>query len=210
MGKDGKSKRKKRSGERSGSGANAQKHRKKRHRNTASAATGADEAQPVGVLHVNGHNTVDVDAAALTAEADSIAAAASPAPEFNADKPAQSESGAVTSNGAAAPGNASWLPVCPGVVQVFDTFICPNWELTTDEKNALAESLAPVLDDLFPGGLGSERWAPYARFALICAGVVVMRVDRETGKLPPLRIAPPKKEQATADAAQGHGVSPPA
>jgi hypothetical protein len=207
MGRDRKSKRKKRYGERSGSSADAQQHQE--HRNTdsaASAATGADEAQPVGVFHVNGHNTVDVDAAALTAEADSIAAAAAPA--LNADTSAQSASDAA--NTEAAPAGASWLPVCPGVVQVLDTFVCPNWKLTTDEKHALAESLAPVLDDLFPGGLGSARWAPYARLAMICGGVVLMRVDRETGKLPPLRIAPPKKEPATVEAAQGHGVSPPA
>jgi hypothetical protein len=205
MGRDRKSKRKKRFG----SGADAQEHRNTDSAaSAASAPTGANEAQPVGVLHVNGHNTVDVDAAALTAEADSIAAAAAPAPALNADVSAQSAPGAANSE--AAPGGASWLPVCPGVVQVLDTFVCPNWKLTTDEKHALAESLAPVLDDLFPGGLGSARWAPYARLAMICGGVVVMRVDRETGKLPPLRIAPPKKEPATVDAAQGHGVSPPA
>lgn len=83
------------------------------------------------------------------------------------------------------PQPSSWAPICPAVVFALDVFGMPNWKLKPEEKTALQECLAPVLDDLFPGGLGSERWAPYFRLLAVCGGIVLVRFDPEKG-LPPL------------------------
>lgn len=85
---------------------------------------------------------------------------------------------------------ASWAPITPAIVEGVDLFVCPAWELTADEKRALADALAPALDQLFPGGIGDERWAPYFRVLVVAGGIVALRYDRKSGKLRPLKSKP--------------------
>lgn len=164
----------------------------------ATGATGAEtgaeasaEGDRVRVLQVDagGTNRVEVDEARIAAE---MAAAANTAPEL-ATGEAPAAQGAPVTDPAAPPRESSWAPICPAVVTVLDTFVMPNWQLTADEKAGLGEALAPVLDDLFPGGLGSERWAPYFRLLAVCGGIVLTRYDREKG-LPPLHAEEDAKE----------------
>jgi hypothetical protein len=86
------------------------------------------------------------------------------------------------------PPPAAWAEITPGIVEAVDLFVCPAWELTAPEKSALADALAPALDQAFPGGIGDERWAPYFRLLIVAGGIVAMRFDRNAGKLKPLRV----------------------
>ncbi len=132
---------------------------------------------------MSGENEVEVDQDAIAAE---VAAVELP--------PDTSPPGAGIGGEAGVPGApalvepaASWIHVTPAIVSGLDLFVCPAWQLTGDEKTALADALAPALDQLFPGGLGAERWAPYFRLLVVAGGIVVLRYDRDTGKLKPLR-----------------------
>lgn len=128
-------------------------------------------------------NELDVDQDQLAAEAAAIPvpddAPAPGAPDQPAAPGVELEPGA--------PAPSAWAPVTPSIVALLDKLACPAWELTADEKNELAESLAPVLDQVFPGGLGSERWAPYVRLVFVAAGITLARYDAERGKFRPLR-----------------------
>jgi hypothetical protein len=139
-------------------------------------------AERVRVLPPLSENRVEVDAAKIESE---MAAVADAADAENTGIPVSSSAAAA---GAAEPVPSSWAPICPAVVQVLDLFVCPNWKLREEERTALEESLAPVLDDLFPGGVGDARWAPYFRLAFVVGGVALSRLDRETGRFPPLRV----------------------
>ncbi len=129
-------------------------------------------------------NMHDIDPAALAAEADAIAA----------EVPAETAPGEAPAAPPADPAAQveAWGSICDGAVQLLDVFVCPAWVLEAREKAALAEALAPVLNDLFPGGLGNERWAPYFRLAMVASGVAFSRFDRDAGKFKPLRLPPPK------------------
>ncbi len=95
---------------------------------------------------------------------------------------------------------SSWAPVTPSIVALLDKLVCPAWELKADEKLELADALAPVLDQVFPGGLGSERWAPYVRLAFVSAGITLARYDGERGKFQPLRKARASPSSSTPPA----------
>lgn len=131
----------------------------------------------MGILHVN---TLDIDHDVLTAEAE-MALGGRPLP---GNAPGAFTAGAVDN----APPVESWAPVVAGFMGLADV-IAPNWELQDAEKGAFADAVTPILDNLFPGGLGNERWAPYVRLVAVTAGIVMVRV--ENGKLRPLRAPPP-------------------
>lgn len=142
-------------------------------------------------------NELEVDHAALAADA-----AAVPLPE-NLDAP-----GAAAEAGGDAPGAdmappASWAPLTPGLVSAVDLFVCPNWDLQDAEKLELAAALAAVLDQVFPGGLGDERWAPYLRLLIIAGGIVAARYDPDAGRISPLRKKKPAQDGAADSSAAG-------
>lgn len=145
-------------------------------------------------------NQVEIDQAELERELDQIHVPDSSTPGVVDGPSGASLEGAPPA--AAGQVSASWAPVSPAIVQLVDLFVCPAWKLTQQERDALAEALAPALDQLFPGGLGDERWAPYARLAMIAGGIVLSRFDRETGKLAPLR-------DSARQAAAGPEAEPP-
>lgn len=168
----------------------------------AAEDTGA-ESSGVRVLPVNNDapNRVEVDEARIAAEME--AAAARGESETSAAAPGTAPDDAPVT---AEPQPSTWAPICPGVVSVVDTFVMPNWKLTAEEKDTLTEALAPVLDDLFPGGIGSERWAPYFRLVFVCGGIVMTRWNRDEG-LPPLHAEPNDNTEKGAHVVQGEAAA---
>jgi hypothetical protein len=140
----------------------------------------------VGVLLVN---TLDIDQGALLQEAENA---------LNFQRQPGSFGSVDPQTPAAAPAE-SWAPVVAGMMGLADV-IAPNWELQPAEKDAFADALSPILDQLFPGGFGNERWAPYVRLLAVSAGIVMVRV--ENGQLKPLR-APPAPAPAPVGANVG-------
>lgn len=137
-------------------------------------------------------NTLDIDHEALSLEAE-MALGGRPTP-------ASAPGGfGATPDANAAPGE-SWAPVVAGFMGLADV-VAPNWELQEPEKAAFADALTPILDQLFPGGFGNERWAPYVRLVAVTAGIVMVRV--ENGRLRPLRAPPPPPPPAAAGAPGG-------
>ncbi len=90
---------------------------------------------------------------------------------------------------------SSWASSTPMLVFLIERLAVPNWKLTDQEKGDLGDALAPVLDDLFPGGMGSEKWAPYFRLLAVGASITLARVH--DGKLTPLRA--PSSDAPAAD-----------
>ena len=127
-------------------------------------------------------NTLDIDPAALAAEADAAVGlqGASFAGSPGEPVPAPAE---------------SWAPVVAGMMGLADV-VAPNWELQAEEKSAFADALTPILDQLFPGGFGNEKWAPYVRLVAVSAGIVLVRL--ENGQLRPLRRPPPPPPEKKA------------
>lgn len=135
---------------------------------------------------------VEVDHADLAAQAEHI--------ELPPDETAAPEAPGAAIAGVPAtqvsPQRAPWSALCPGIVSALDLLVCPAWELTDAEKAALADSLGPALDQLFPGGLGDERWAPYFRVLLIAGGIVALRYDPRRRTLKPLLLRRDRIAQA--------------
>lgn len=182
-----------------GTGENS---RKTRTGTGAAPVETAAEADGVRVFPVEAaaQNRVEVDEARIVAEMEAAAARGDGA--IDAAAP---EAGPVDAPVPAEPPPSTWAPICPGAVVVLDTFVMPNWKLTGEEKEALSESLAAVLDDLFPGGIGSERWAPYFRLAFVAGGIVLTRWNREEG-LPPLHAEAKEQPEPAANVVQAEAA----
>lgn len=126
---------------------------------------------------MSGENPIDLDPDELAREADRVDLPpendAGPAPRFELK--------------GEAPAVSTWAAYTPGVSEVVSILVCPGWHLTDQEKESLADALTPVLEDLFPGGLGDPRWAPYFRLVAVAGGIVLSRYDPEAGRFPPLQ-----------------------
>lgn len=136
-------------------------------------------------------NDVNVDNDALAAEAAGIPLPPDATPAGGAAPGPETAPAAIDQ----APQPSSWASSTPMLVFLIDRLAVPNWKLTDQEKGDLGDALAPVLDDLFPGGMGSEKWAPYFRLLAVGASITLARVH--DGKLTPLR-APSDDEAAPA------------
>lgn len=128
-------------------------------------------------------NELEVDHAALATEAERVELPTDTSAP-GADAPAGGDAPGATIPPAA---SESWSAVTPGLIVVLDLVVCPNWELTDDEKTEFGAALVPVLHRLFPGGLGDERWAPYFRLAAVTLAIAASRFDREKFRFKPLR-----------------------
>lgn len=149
-------------------------------------------------------NELDVDQEALAAEAAAIVPPEDLVPPGPTDQ--EPAPGADQELAPGEPAPSSWAPVTPSIVALVDKLVCPAWELTAAEKLELAEALAPVLDQVFPGGLGSERWAPYVRLAFVAAGITLARYDGDRGKFRPLRNTRTSSSSSSAPAAERLGA----
>lgn len=147
-----------------------------------------------------GTNQHEVDQDRIDAELEAVAVPDSP-PGASQVGPGPSGAGAPSDAGQLAPAPSSWAPATPMLVLALDRGVCPNWKLSADEKRELEEALAAVLDQLFPGGMGDERWAPYIRLVAVAGGIAAARFHE--GRFTPLR-AP------TVDGEGGEGGASPA
>lgn len=157
---------------------------------------GVAGAEGMGVFRVN---PVELDTAALDAEADRLLHDSPPELTGEAPAPAGQAGELVSSNGL-----GSWNEVTPGLVAAADVLILPQWQLRDDEKKNLAGALGDVLDQIFPGGMSDARWAPYVRLVAVSIAIVAVRRDPKTGSLPPLG---PMKRAEKPDAADAAGAA---
>lgn len=133
-----------------------------------------------------------IDVARLEQEAAAIAATAAPPTDQPIAEISASADLAEAANDEPTAA-VSWGAVTPAIIQVVDTLVLPQWNLQQKEKTELSESIGEILDQLFPGGLANEKWAPYIRLTLVSSAIVLTRVDPETKKLPPLFL--PKQDR---------------
>jgi hypothetical protein len=137
--------------------------------------------------------TQTIDRAALDAEVAAIVETAPPLTiQPGVDVPA--------ANDAEVSGDIeiSWCALTPPIFQIVDTLVLPQWELKAAEKKELSEATGQILDQLFPGGIGNEKWAPYVRLFAAVSAIALSRVDPETKRLPPIGFPKPapKTEQS--------------
>lgn len=141
-------------------------------------------------------NELDIDQTAIAAEAEAV-----PLPDHSMPGIEEGGAGAPTTSDAPAPmpeAAQSWSSITPGLVVMLDVGLCPNWQLTDQEKHELDGALAATLDQLFPGGIGNERWAPYFRLLAVAVGIAGARFDTDAMRFKPLR-KPRAAEPAPAD-----------
>lgn len=91
-----------------------------------------------------------------------------------------------------------WRIVVEQLVTVSDALVFPQWKLQKEEKEVINESLCAILDQIFPGGIGNEKWAPYIRLVLVSGSIVLTRLDPKTRSLPPLGLPEPEPESGQA------------
>lgn len=137
-------------------------------------------------------NTVDVDAAALIAEAQRAVAGA-------ALDPAAAAAIAADPNAApAAPAMDSWRPLIEGMTPTVRMTIFAQWQIAPDMQAEFVASLSQSLDLLFPGGMDG-KYAPFVRLLACCAGIAFMNYTPADG-LKPLGLKKPDDKKPDAGA----------
>lgn len=127
-------------------------------------------------------NVVEVDGAELDREADNVLRGAPP----------QNDAGAQPgANANAEQAGGSWHEITPGLVTLATIVVLPQWGITAEEAGHVSKALADVLEQVFPGGMHNNRWAPWMRLAMVTSGVVLARFDAEVG-FPPIGPRRPK------------------
>lgn len=135
-----------------------------------------------------------IDHEQLEVEAETIAAAAEAEPELRNIPPAEAlAESAGEEKIAAGDAEVSWTKLMEPIFQVVDTLVLPQWNLREEEKAELSASTGQILDQIFPGGLANEKWAPYVRLVAVSCTVILTRIDPETRKLPPIGLPKPKE-----------------
>lgn len=125
-------------------------------------------------------NVVEVHAGDLDREADFLlraAPGAGPQPE-SASKSGEQQS---STN----PSDAGWSDIMPGLITLLSFAVFPQWAFSAEEQAELSKASAEVLEQVFPGGMGNKRWAPWIRLGLVSSGVVLARFHPDDG-FPPL------------------------
>lgn len=81
----------------------------------------------------------------------------------------------------------SWMTAASWSVDFVDKKFCPAWQIDAGEKEALAKSLADVLDLYLPGAMaGFDNWHPVFRLVGTLGMISAMRIDFKTWQLAPL------------------------
>jgi hypothetical protein len=139
-----------------------------------------------------GNNTVEVDPAALMAEAERAIAGALPADD------AAPAPGEMPADAGAVPAIESWRPTIAGLTPMVRMTVFAQWNIQPAAEGEFINALADSLDMLFPGGPGG-KWAPLVRL-LGAAGVIVfMNYSANGGKLPPLGLKKPDAAKPAAE-----------
>lgn len=150
-------------------------------------------------------NVVDVDAVALDREAESVLRGA---PMGGATPDPSAHHGGAESS--AEQPDAGWSDITPGLVTLLTFVVFPQWGISAEEQKEVSKAAADVLEQIFPGGMGNKKWAPWIRLGLVSTGVVLARFDPEVGFPPmgPRREKPvgpePSSGSSSSDAQQAH------
>ncbi|MBM0105610.1 hypothetical protein JM946_12660 [Steroidobacter sp. S1-65] len=92
------------------------------------------------------------------------------------------------------PAPMDWTIPAGLVVMILDKLVAPNWELDAGEKQMLHEQTAQTLQVCFPTINLDPRWVALGSLAGAFTAVAMRRMDLETGKLKPMRAAPPEDD----------------
>lgn len=93
----------------------------------------------------------------------------------------------------------AWGTVADKAADAIATKLCPNWEITQDEKSWWSGSVAECLDHFFPGALeGFDNWHPIAKVIGASAAIAALRISFDDGGFIPLHE--PKKDTKNGDA----------
>lgn len=84
------------------------------------------------------------------------------------------------------PPQADWKMAAQGAVFMFDKVIAPNWDLDSEEKDALAAGTEMVLTAFMPTMTIDPRVQAVFAFGAIFMGIAGRRMD-EKGKMKPMR-----------------------
>lgn len=170
-------------------------------------ATGAEEvAGSLGLVEPGGV-AVEVDRAALLAEADAIAGAAPPVvdPAAPISPPLEGPAAAP----APSPQEAASLLVLPAtfITGAVLNWAAPNWRVTREEAAEVGEAGALAWAYWFPPGANDPKYAALMMLGAALWNLAESRKDPETGKYRPLRVKPAKIDQATPPAATGETIT---
>ena len=140
-------------------------------------------------------NTVEVDPAALAAEAARAVAGAVPDPSLTGGE--GGEPGAVDPGAPGLPELQSWRPLIEGLTPTVRMTVFAQWNIAPNMEREFVDSLAQSLDLLFPGGL-EGKWAPLVRLLSCCAGIAFLNYTANGYKLPPLGLKKPDDKNPDA------------
>lgn len=98
------------------------------------------------------------------------------------------------------PPKQDWKAAAAMLVVIVDRAICPNWELTPGEKDALMQGFDGALSAFFPSVPLDPRIQALLALAGTFGAIAVARFDVQTGQLKPMRVPPPEQDGNSADA----------
>ena len=78
------------------------------------------------------------------------------------------------------------------MVNALSDAIAPNWAITAAERERLSESICLALEAWFPGQYIPVKFQVLLGVGMGVWGIITVRREANGGKLPPLRLAPPK------------------
>lgn len=136
-----------------------------------------------------GVNQVPVDEAAVHAELRELGADLST--DLNQTPPGAP--GVPTAPPADPPTPMDWRLAASGIVLIIDKVACPNWELESEEKDALAGGAEQVLAAFFPTTNIDPRVQALLALGGIVTAIAAKRIDYATRTIKPLRRAKPAK-----------------
>lgn len=136
-------------------------------------------------------NQVPIDEAAVQAELRELGADLST--DLNADS--RGAPAAMPTETPATP--MDWRMAASGLVLVVDKIACPNWDLDSDEKDALAQGFEQVLSAFFPTTNIDPRVQALLAVGGIVTGIAAKRIDYATRTIKPLRRPKPKDSDGT-------------
>jgi hypothetical protein len=165
---------------------------------TSAGASGETEAVRLGaVMNGPAKNEVDIDQAALAAEADAVQIPEAPS-SAEAAQAAQveSEAAAVQSVAEFAAGAE---PFVGGMLSALHGVVAPNWVIVPARQEALTKAAALALAYWFPHEI-PPKYLALIMVAGALHGIAQDNKDPKTGAYKPLHV-PPKKETDDAPAA---------
>jgi len=167
--------------------------------NTEAIAGSVGLVEPAGVA-------VEVDRAALLAEADAIAGTVPPTVDPAA--PVSPALDAPAAEPVQAPQDAAKLLVLPAtfITGAVLNYAAPNWQVTREEAAEVGEAAALAWAYWFPGP-SDPKYAALAMLGFSLWNLAESRKDPETGKYRPLRVKAAKVDQPTPPAGNGDAIT---